>query len=214
MKTRPTAPACRPIATRLFSSRVNPSKSGLEVSIEWISDPAPFLQRQIVATNVDAFSDLYSDLTEEQLGLKPGLTKREWLTNMAKNELNELNDNKRMLAVAFIHDRLAGFVICTHIKSTLDGFKNAVHIELLAVKPTRNFQTGDKIQIGLGKQLMEAVLSRFFDANTFTLDTRLINKPAIAFYKQLGFECTGRYTFDNLSPDHYTGFQKPIMRCV
>jgi len=212
MKSRPIAP--RPIATRMFSSKINAEKSSLEMSVEWVTEPSDFLQKQIIAISVDAFLDLYSDLTEEQLGLKHGLTKKSWLTNMAQGELKELMDGNRMLAVAYLHDRLAGFVLCTHIKSKLDGFKNAVHIELLAVKPIRDLRTNEKIQVGLGKQLMETVMSRFTDANSFTLDTRLVNKQAIAFYERLGFNSTGRYTFDNLNPDHYTGYQKSIMRCV
>jgi len=83
---------------------------------------------------------------------------------------------------------------------------------LLAVKPFRDPRTDEKIQLGLGRLLIESVEARFSGANALTLDTRLINTAGIVFYEHLGFSMTGRRTFGGANVKHYTGCEKLVMK--
>jgi ribosomal protein S18 acetylase RimI-like enzyme len=210
---------------RMFSSKVNKNKSKLETSLEWHNELSPMLQKQIIATHVASFLDLYRDYSEEQLGLKSGLTKQKWLTNMIEAEIEDIKEGKVLVATISIENSVAGFVTCMpakprHDKKDIsannwqDDFTTDIYISLLAVKPTYNPRTKEKIQIGLGRQLIESVEARFTNANALTLDTRLINKPGIAFYQKIGFLTTGRRTFGGSNSEYYTGVEKRVMRPV
>lgn len=59
-------------------------------------------------------------------------------------------------------------------------YENTLDIDSLIVHPHYFRQ-------GLGKQLMEFVLSNF-DSKVFTVETGLENKPATSLYEQLGFK--------------------------
>lgn len=54
------------------------------------------------------------------------------------------------------------------------SIRRDVYISLLAVKQFRDPHTGEKIQIGLGRQLIESVEAKITDANALTLDTRYL----------------------------------------
>lgn len=200
---------------RIFSSKINEKKTKLETSVEWHHSLSPVLQKQIVATHVASFLDLYRAYTKEQLGLKPSLTKRQWLTKMIEEELKDVQDGKVFIATISVQDSLAGFISCMPVKARHEDFKTDIYISLLAVKPFRYLdQTKEKLHIGLGRQLIESVIAKFTDANTLTLDTRLINVPGIAFYKALGFSTTGERTFGGSNPEHYTGYEKELKRSL
>lgn len=198
---------------RIFSARIKPTKSKLETDIEWRTKITPELEQQIIATHVSAFMDLYRPYTEKDLGLKPGLTKEAWLTNMIKDELEQVKKGSIYLATITVHDQVAGFITCDPIKARHTDLKLDVYIGLLAVRPFRDFKTKNKIRIGLGQELVQAAEDRFVNANTFTLDTRIIN-PAIGFYEHIGFSNTGRHTFGGNNPDYYVGFEKAITRSL
>lgn len=200
--------------SRLFSSKINLAKSSLAVSVEWDDCPAELVEKQIIATHVASFLDLYKDFTESDLGLAPGLSKKAWLTNMIKGELEEVKHGKLHLAIACIDDRVVGFIICEPVKARREDLKNDVYISLLAANPFRDFKSEEKIHIGIGRHLMESAEKRFSEMNTLTLDTRLINKAAIKFYEKLGFNSTGRRTFGGSNPDHYVGYEKANLSTV
>jgi len=194
---------------QLFSSKINSTKSNLEIAIEWQSILSPDLQKQITATHLASFLDLYLPYTEQQLGLKPELSKEEWLTKMIQDELHEVKQGKLFLATAHAQDKLVGFIMCAPSKARHENLKVDVYISLLAVKPIRDFKSKNKIRIGLGQQLVESAEARFTDANTLTLDTRYINQSAMAFYEKIGFNATGTRTFGGSNPKHYLGLEKP-----
>lgn len=102
----------------------------------------------------------------------------------------------------------------TDLAQWQESIRKDVYISLLAVKPFRNPRTGEKIQIGLGRQLIESLEAKMTEAIAFTLDTRLINIPGIAFYERLGFSISGQRTFGGGSPTYYTGLEKQIIRPV
>jgi len=206
---------------RIFSSKINRTKSTLEASIEWHTMPSALLQKKIIATHLASFLDLYRDYSEKQLGLKPGLSKEAWLTKMIEEELEEIKQGKLYLATISLEDNIAGFIVCAPVKARHkeekmkdNDLKTDVYISLLAIKPFRYFRSQDKIHIGLGQQLVDSVESRFTGANMITLDTRLINKPAMSFYERLGFNSTGKRTLGGSNPDYYTGYEKFVMRQV
>jgi len=206
---------------RIFYSKINRTKSTLEASVEWHIAPSSLLQKKIIATHLDSFLDLYRDYSEKQLGLKPGLSKAAWLTKMIEDELEEIKQGKLYLATISLEDNIAGFIVCAPVKARNEeekardkNLKTDVYISLLAIKPFRYFKSQNKIHIGLGQQLIESVESKFTDANMITLDTRLINKPAMSFYEKLGFNSTGKRTLGGSNPDYYTGYEKFIMRQV
>lgn len=199
----------------------------------------PLLEQQIIQTHVNSFLDLYKNHSEAQLGLATGKTKEMWLTEMIQAELIDIKEGKIFLATVSIENNLAGFITylpVTHrhskasssqivnnwhrhnqqpdLKQWEDSIRNDVYISLLAVKPFRNPRSGEKIQIGLGRQLIERVEAKMTDANALTLDTRLINKPGIAFYEKLGFSTSGQRTFAGSNPEHYTGCEKRLVRLV
>lgn len=223
---------------RSFFSKVNEEKTSLQTTIEWHTQLTPLLEKQIIQTHVTSFLDLYREYSEEQLGLKVGKTKKAWLTEMIKGELEDVKAGKVFLATVSIENNVAGFITClpvtqrydrasssqivqrwrqiqpTKVKSCQESIRQDVYMSLLAVKPIRDPKTGKKIQIGLGRQLVERVESRFPDANALTLDTRLVNTSGIAFYQKLGFSLTGQRTFGGSNPVHYTGCEKRLMRLV
>ncbi len=199
--------------TRLFSARINPAKSSLETFIEWHHAPlSTDLQKKIIAVHVASFIELYRDYSEEQLGLEFGVSKSKWLTQVIKSELAEVNERKLFLATVSVEDNVAGFIICAPVKPRHENFKNDVYISTIAVKPLCDFKSRNKIHIGLGQQLVKCIESRFPNANTITLDTRLINKPAMLFYERLGFNATGRRTLGGCNPDYYAGYEKSIIK--
>lgn len=198
---------------RMFSSKINEKKTKLETSVEWHSTLSPMLEKQMIATHVASFLDLYRAYSEEQLGLMPGLTKKQWLINVIQEELKDIKDGKLFVATVCIQDNLAGFITCTPVKARHEDFKTDVYVSLLAVKPFCYLDDNrEKIHIGLGRQLIESVIAKFPGANTITLDTRVINTPGIAFYKTLGFSVTGKRTFAVNNPERYTGCEKQLKR--
>lgn len=102
----------------------------------------------------------------------------------------------------------------TKPKKWQDSIRKDVYISLLAIKPCYSSHTKNKIQMGLGRLLVESAEAKMTDANALVLDTRLINKPGIAFYQTLGFSTTGKRTFDDADSAHYTGCEKRVMRMV
>lgn len=220
-----------------FFSTINPQKTKfLQTSIEWQPKLTRSLEQQITQTHMSAFLDLYQHCSEEALGLAPHQTKESWLREMIKAELNELKTGKVFLATVSIEHCVVGFITClpaahrhdkvssqsiihswrhhqaSEIKQWQDTMRKDVYISLLAVKPFRNPHTKEKIQIGLGRALIESVEHKMTKANSLTLDTRLVNKPGIEFYKRLGFSTTGRYVFGGSSPDHYIGCEKQLIK--
>lgn len=157
---------------------------------------------------------------------------------MIQAELNDVKAGNIFLATVNIENNVAGFITCLplahrHNKNTSsqivnlwrqnqppgltqwqESIRKDVYISLLAVKPFRDPRTGEKIQIGLGRQLIESVDAKNADANALTLDTRLINISGIVFYKKLGFSTSGQRTFGGSNPVHYTGCKKQLMRLV
>jgi len=195
---------------RVFSSKINPSKWGLELSLEWHKAPSVLLQKQIVAIHMKSFLDLYSDISEQQLGLKEGLTKETWLRNMISEELEEINQGKLFLATISLQDSTEGFIVCQPAKARHADFKVDVYISLLAISPCYH-PSGNKIRIGLGQKLVENVFLRFPEANTVTLDTRHINHEGIKFYEKLGFSSTSQ-TLGGSDNKYYVGYEKKFMR--
>lgn len=193
-----------------FYSKMSSTKSKLQTSIEWHTLLSSSLENQISKTHVDAFLDVYSNYSEIDLGLKIGVTKKDWLTNMIKEELDEVKKGNRYLVTISLQDSIAGFIICEPAKVRHENLKIDIHLSLLAVKPFRDFKTKNKIRIGLGHQLVDSVESRFSDFNTITLDTRLVNTPAQLFYEKIGFASTGKRTFGGCDPKFYMGYEKRI----
>ncbi len=226
--------------TRSFFSKVNQEKTKfLQTTIEMHTTLTPLLEQQIIQTHVKSFLDLYKNYSEAQLGLATEKTKEMWLTEMIQAELIDIKAGKVFLATVSIDNNLAGFITYLPItnrhnkasssqiinnwhhhnqqaapKQWEDSIRNDVYISLLAVKPFRNPRNGEKIQIGLGRQLIESVEAKMTDANALTLDTRLINKPGIAFYEKFGFSTSGQRTFAGANPEHYTGCEKQLSRLV
>jgi|GEM_PF-4358955 ribosomal protein S18 acetylase RimI-like enzyme len=225
--------------SRSFFSKVNQEKTKyLQTTVEWHTELTPLLESQIIQTHVASFLDLYRNYSEEQLGLRPGLTKKIWLTEMIQAELDEIKAGNILLATVSIENNVAGFVTClpavhrhnmasanqllnlwrqnqpSNTTQWQESIRKDVYISLLAVRPFRDPDTGEKIQIGLGQQLVESVEAKMAAANALTLDTRLINTPGIAFYKKLGFSTTGQRTFGGSNVAHYTGCEKRLMRPV
>lgn len=197
---------------RIFSSKMIPN-SDLESTIEWHTSLSDKLQKQIVRAHIDSFLDIYRDYSEEQLDLKPDQTKKTWLTKMIKDELEEVNKGNLFLATVSVQDTLAGFIVCAPVKARHEDLKVDLYISLLAIKSLRFFKSQNKIHIGLGRELVNSAESKFPEANTLTLDTRLINKAAMLFYEKIGFSSTGKRTLgDNHHPDYYTGYERSVMR--
>lgn len=199
---------------RLFAAKIDTKKSGLETAITWHTTLSDTLRRQIIAVHVDSFMDAYRNLSEEMLGLKPGVNKKEWLTKMIESELDEFNKGERTLAAITLNDCIAGYIMCSAVKARHTNLKTDLYIEMLAVKPLRDFYCGAKIQLGLGRQLMDSAIAKFDSANSIILDTRVLNTPAKEFYERIGFNCTGKLTFGDYDSKHYTGFEKSVMRRV
>lgn len=224
---------------RSFFSTINREKTKLlQTTVEWHTAFTPFLEKQIIQTHMASFLDLYHDYSERQLGLKAGKTKKAWLADMIKAELDDVKAGNIFLATISIENNVVGFITCLpitqrHNKTSSseivhqwkqrqprnaaqwqESIRQDVYISLLAVKPTRDLCTNEKIQLGFGRQLIESVEAKFTDANALTLDTRLINTPGIAFYQRLGFSTTGERTFGGSNPTYYTGCEKPLMRFV
>lgn len=197
---------------RLFTARSVHPDYDLVSSITWHTCLTPSLRDQIIKITVDSFLDAYRGLSEEKLGLRAGLTKKQWLTDMIISELNDFEKGKYSLATISLDDQAVGFIMCSAPKARHADLKVDLYIDLLAVKPFRDFYSGEKIQLGLGRQIMESVITRFDSANCINLDTRVLNTPAQAFYTKLGFSCTGAFTFGGYDPKHYTGFEKSVMR--
>jgi len=224
---------------RSFFSKINQGKTkSLQTTVEWYTELTPLLEQQIIQTHVASFLDLYRNYSEAQLGLNPGKTKEIWLTEMIQAELNDIKAGNILLATVSIENNVAGFITClplahrhnkvssnqivnlwqqnqpTDPTQWRESIRKDVYISLLAVKPFRNPHTGEKIQIGLGRQLIESVEAKITDANALTLDTRLINTPGIAFYEKLGFSTSGQRTFGGSNPTHYTGCEKRLMKLI
>lgn len=225
---------------RSFFSQINQEKTkSLQTTVEWHTKLTPLLEKQVTLTHVSSFLDLYKDYSEEELGLAEGITKETWLTKMIQAELEEIKKGNIFLATVSIENNVAGFVTClpvayrhdksvsskivglwsqdqsTDSKKWQDSIRKDVYISLLAVKPCHNpHKNGEKIQIGLGRQLIESVEAKFVDATALTLDTRLINTSGIAFYEKLGFSTTGERTFGGTNPKNYTGCEKQLMKLV
>ena len=221
---------------RSFFSKLNPEKTKLlQTTVEWHTTLTPLMEQQIIQTHLASFLDLYRDFSEAQLGLPAGTSKKVWLTNMIQAELKDVKAGNILLATVSIENNVAGFITCLpvthrhnkassspivnlwHQKPTAatqwqDSIRKDAYISLLAVKPCRSSRTGKKTQIGLGRQLVESVEAKMADANSLTLDTRLINTPGIDFYKNLGFSTSGQRTFGGSDPDHYTGCEKKLMK--
>lgn len=215
----------------------------LQPTVEWHTPLTltPQLEKQIVQTHLASFLDLYQDFSEEQLGLETGKTKENWLREMILSELDEFKSGKVFLATVCLENNIAGFITCYpttprhHDRSSIklivndwsegnsnhstkskwqDSISNDVYISLLAVKPFYDSRTNKKIQIGLGRQLIESAEIRFTKATALTLDTRLINTSGIAFYKKLGFLPTEKHTFHGANPTHYIGCEKKLITWV
>lgn len=215
----------------------------LQPSLEWHTPLTltPQIEKQIVQTHLASFLDLYKDYSEEQLGLETGKTKKNWLLEMIHSELEEFKSGKVLLATMSLENNIAGFITCypatprhkdrDSIKKIVNywseenpdhyrkskwhnSISNDVYISLLAVKPFYDSRTNKKIQIGLGRQLIESAEIRLTNATALTLDTRLINISGIAFYKKLGFLTTEKNTFHGANPAHYIGCEKKLITWV
>ncbi|MBX3709654.1 MAG: GNAT family N-acetyltransferase [Gammaproteobacteria bacterium] len=222
---------------RNFFSKINSEKTKLQTTVEWHTELTPLLEQQIVQTHLASFLDLYRPYSENQLGLI-GKTKEIWLNEMIRTELQDIKAGNIFLATVSIENNVVGFITCLppahrHNKNSSsqivnmwrqnqpadpagwqESIRKDVYISLLAVKPFRDPHTGEKIQIGLGRQLIESVEAKITDANALTLDTRLINMPGIAFYEKLGFSTSGERTFGGSNPAYYTGCEKQLVRLV
>ncbi len=218
---------------RSFFSKINQEKTKfLQTTVEWHTKLTPLLKKQIIQTHLASFLDLYSHKSEAELNLRQ--TKESWLTKMILAELEDIKAGNILLATVSIENNVAGFITClpvahrhnkatgnqivqrwqqqTHPRQWQDAIRKDVYISLLAVKPIRDPYTGEKIQIGFGRQLVESVEAKMTEANALTLDTRLINTSGIAFYERLGFSRSGQRTFGGSDPAHYTGCEKRLMR--
>lgn len=192
-----------------FKAATLPRSNALEVTIEWHQHPTKNLQSRIIQLHVESFDHLYLSFSEQELGLKDGLTKKAWLQAMVVEDLEKVLAGELHLATISLNGALAGYAICT--KTQIKEDHSEVYLNLLAVKPFKNLKTGEPLRVGLGRQLIDSVINRHEDATAITLDTRRINKPAIAFYEQLGFECKNR-NFSEVSPVYYVGVEKRVPR--
>ncbi|MFO1259127.1 MAG: GNAT family N-acetyltransferase [Gammaproteobacteria bacterium] len=121
------------------------NKTNLDISVEWNPLLNERTKKKIIFIHVESFLDAYKHLTEKQLGLAEGLTKKSWLTNMIKDELAELKEGSIPYAGVYINDEIVGFVSCDpakpryNLNETIknDTFKHDVYIRLLAVKPSK-----------------------------------------------------------------------------
>jgi ribosomal protein S18 acetylase RimI-like enzyme len=97
---------------RIFSAKINTDKTQLETAVEWHSVLSDALKQQIMQIHVNSFLAIYKDHSEKELGLKAGLTKREWLKNMIQEELSDVEKGKVQLAAVHVDGHVAGFVSC------------------------------------------------------------------------------------------------------
>jgi hypothetical protein len=212
---------------RLFSTKNNLKKTQFDTSVEWHKELTPALEKQIIATHLSSFIDLYKNHSEADLGtLKPGITKKAWLTKMIEDEIKDIKEGKVFIATVSVMDSIAGFITCTPVKRRDENLSRKhsnsdVYISLLAVKPFHYLMKYGpsnelkvlqaKAHIGLGRQLVESVAARFPDADTITLDTRKINEDGKKFYKSLGFDPSEK-TFGGSAAEYYLGYEKEVPR--
>lgn len=115
------------------------------MSVEWNPPLNERNEKKILFIFLESFLDAYKHLTEKELGLAEGLSKKTWLTNMIKSELAELKEGLIPYAVVYINEEIVGFVSCDPVKPRYDladikqnhAFKHDVYIRLLAVKPSK-----------------------------------------------------------------------------
>ncbi len=175
--------------SRLFKSWMS-DKARQVTSIEWYVSLPENIEKEIIRIDEQAFGDLYAECTEADLWLEPGIKKADWIRRLATSKLGQFKQGHHHIATISIDDKIVGFVMCAPVKPRGSDLKNDVFVSLLAVKPLRDFN-GEKLRVGLGRQLMESLMQRFEDGNTIILDTRTMNKPALEFYHNLGFKALG-----------------------
>lgn len=195
--------------TSFFKASILPGTKALEAVVEWHACPSSDLQLRIIQLHVESFDALYQPFSEQDLGLKEGVTKKPWLRAMVVEELEKVLTGELHLATISLGGALAGYAICTQTQIKKD--QSEVYLNLLAVKPFKHLKTGEHLRVGLGRQLIDSLINRHEDATAVNLDTRRINKSAIAFYEQLGFECKPK-NFSEVNPVHYIGVEKRVPR--
>jgi hypothetical protein len=120
-------------------------QSNLEISIEWNPPLNEKTTQRMILVHVESFLDVYRNITEQQLGLAVGLTKKAWLTKMITDEIEEIKNDNIPYACAYIQDQLIGFATCDREHPRYNPtmakanhlFKNDIYVRLLAIRPIK-----------------------------------------------------------------------------
>src|SRR5690348_16774872 len=95
-----------------FKASILPGTKALEVVVEWHECPSSDLQLRIIQLHVESFDVLYQPFSEQDLGLKEGVTKKSWLRAMVVEELEKVLTGELHLATISLGGALAGYAIC------------------------------------------------------------------------------------------------------
>ena len=89
----------------------------------------------------------------------------------------ELSKPSGICLAASTGKKLAGYLICSR-------YDQAWHLMNIAVEPTSR-------RAGIGAELIEAMIERAGADQSFTLEVRTSNAPAIKLYERYGFKSVG-----------------------
>lgn len=182
------------------------------IAVEWKSVISEKEEKILIDLHLQSFLDMFQGHTEAQLGLPTTVTKKYFLLHLIEKHLERVRKGEAFLATAAIEEQMVGFILCDdtapHFSRRLEGLGcecNSLYIHILAAKQWGSLKsTVEKMRVGIGQVLLEALPKRFPAVRQLTLSVRTMNTRAQAFYATQGFVPYAQ------SNEHYMEYKKTI----